>query len=430
MKRIVSLLALATLSVAAPSLQPEDDGASKRAAWPNGPFVTSGRWILDASGKNLTYAGTNWPGHADVMVPEGLQYQPIEAIVQKVKSLGMNAVRLTFAIQMIDEIYANGGQDITIQRAFVQALGQTNGMRVLNQVLAKNPRFNASTTRLQVFDAVAAELAKQQIYIHLDNHISKGMWCCSSTDGNSWWGDTYFSTENWTRGLAYMANHGKSWPALTSIGLRNEPRDPTNNPSLSRSSYNWQSWYAYMKQGAAAVHAANPNPLIFLSGLDFDTYLTPVVEGTALTPGTGRFSLGDFPGYADKLVLELHNYENSIGSCDSLRGNLARDGFEALGVGGAGAAATANVFPVMMTEFGFQMDDSTWRGVYASCLASYLPAQKAGWTIWVLAGSYYIRSGTQDYDEGWGLLNHDWSAWRSPSYVNGALLAMVRDTLS
>jgi len=24
--------------------------------------------------------------------------------------------------------------------------------------------------------------------------------------------------------------------------------------------------------------------------------------------------------------------------------------------------------------------------------------------IWVLAGSYYIRSGTQDYDETWGML--------------------------
>ncbi|KAK4157793.1 glycoside hydrolase superfamily [Chaetomidium leptoderma] len=430
MKPIFALLALAGLSTAAPNPQSTQDGLSERAAWPNGPFVTSGRWILDASGKNLTYAGTNWPGHADVMIPEGLQYQSIETIVQKVKSLGMNAVRLTFAIQMVDEIYANNGNDITIQKAFVQALGQANGTRVLNQMLAKNPRFSASTTRLQVFDAVAEELAKQQIYVHLDNHISKGMWCCSDTDGNSWWGDTHFSTANWVRGLSYMANHGKSWPALTSIGLRNEPREPKNNPALSRTSYNWQAWYGYMRQGADAVHAANPALLIFLSGLSFDTYLTPVVQGTALTPGSGRFSRADFSaggGYGvDKLVLELHNYETGVGSCETLKGNLDRNGFQALHSGNG----VANVFPVMMTEFGFQMDAQTWTGVYASCLARYLPALKAGWTIWVLAGSYYVRSGTQDYDEGWGLLNHDWSAWRSQGYVDGALKAMVRDTLS
>ncbi|GAB1318142.1 Putative beta--galactanase [Madurella fahalii] len=423
MRFIAAFLALASLSAAAPSSNAAHNEASKRAAWPDGPFVTSGRWILNASGKNLTYAGTNWPGHNDAMIPEGLQYQSIETIVEKVKSLGMNTVRLTFAIQMVDEIYSNGGRDITIQQALVQALGQANGMRVLNQVLAKNPRFNASTTRLQVFDAVAGELAKQQLYIHLDNHISKGMWCCSATDGNTWWGDTHFSTPNWVRGLAYMAEHGKSWPALMSIGLRNEPREPSNNQAL-RATYNWQSWYTYMRQGADAVHKANPDLLIFLSGLNYDTYLTPVVQGTALTPGNGRFSFNDFPGYANKLVLELHNYETGIGNCNSLTGNLHRNGFEAL------TSSARNQFPVMLTEFGFQMDDSTWRGVYASCLASYLPAQKAGWTIWVLAGSYYIRSGTQDYDETWGLLNHDWSDWRSPGYVNGALLGMVRNTLS
>ncbi|KAL2139873.1 hypothetical protein VTI28DRAFT_4531 [Corynascus sepedonium] len=423
MKPSFALFTLFNLAATATGL------VSSRADWPNGPLVTSGRWILDASGNNVTYAGTNWPGHNDAMIPEGLQYQSIETIVEKVKSIGMNAIRLTFAIQMIDEIYDNDGKDITIEQALAQALGQTNGIKVLNQVLEKNPQFTASTTRLEVFDAVAAELNKQQIYIHLDNHISKGMWCCSTGDGNSWWGDTDFSTENWVRGLSYMANHGKSWPALMSIGLRNEPRNPTSNPALSRSSYNWQNWYEHVREGADAVHAANPDLLIFLSGLDFDTWLTPVVRGEALTPGTGRFDRADFAGtVGEKLVLELHNYDTGATSCDALRTGLDRNGFEALLPGAE--AAVANVLPVMMTEFGFLMDDRTWRGVYASCLAQYLPERKAGWTIWVLAGSYYVRSGTQDYDEDWGLLNHDWSDWRSQGYVDGALKSMVRDTLS
>ncbi|KAK5657509.1 hypothetical protein OQA88_3081 [Cercophora sp. LCS_1] len=393
------------------------------AAWPNTPHVTSGRWVRDATGTNITYAGTNWPGHADVMIPEGLQYLSVENITLRIKSLGMNTVRLTYAIQMIDEIYSNGGKDISLQQAFAQALGQTNGTRILNQVLAKNPSFTASTTRLEVFDAVAASLAKHEIYILLDNHISKGMWCCSSNDGNSWWGDTYFHVANWTRGLSYMAKHASSWPALTSMSLRNEPREPSNNAALSRSSYNWQSWYGFVKQGTEAIHSANPDVLIFLSGLGFDTTLTPVVQGTALTPGTGRFSLADFKGYENKLVLELHNYETGANNCNSLQGNLLRNGFNAL------EGKTPNVFPVMLTEFGFQMDSSTWKGTYSTCLADFVGKYKAGWMIWVLAGSYYIRSGTQNYDEGWGLMNRDWSAWRSPSYVDGLLKKMVQDTL-
>lgn len=146
MKASLALLTLAGLGIASSA----SSEASRRAAWPNTPHVTSGRWIRDATGANVTYAGTNWPGAADVMIPEGLQYQSVATIVTKIKSLGMNTIRLTYAIQMIDEIYTNGGKDITLQRAFVQALGQTNGTRVLNQVLAKNPTFSASTTRLEV----------------------------------------------------------------------------------------------------------------------------------------------------------------------------------------------------------------------------------------------------------------------------------------
>jgi hypothetical protein len=29
-------------------------------------------------------------------------------------------------------------------------------------------------------------------------------------------------------------------------------------------------------------------------------------------------------------------------------------------------------------------------------------SRQLGWMVWVLAGSYYIRSGTQDYDETYG----------------------------
>lgn len=137
-----SITALLGLGQAAPH--------AGRAEWPNGPFVTSGRYILDASGTNITYAGVNWPGHADVMIPEGLQYQSVETIVTKIKSTGMNSIRLTYAIEMIDQIYANNDKDIQIDTALTKALGATNGPKILAKILANNPQFSASTTRLEV----------------------------------------------------------------------------------------------------------------------------------------------------------------------------------------------------------------------------------------------------------------------------------------
>ncbi|KAJ4300105.1 hypothetical protein N0V88_002774 [Collariella sp. IMI 366227] len=203
------------------------------AAWPNGPLRTDGRWITDASGNNVTLVGANWPGHEWVMIPEGLQYLSIADIVSKIKSLGMNAVRLTYAIQMIDQLDVNGGNggtDVTIEKALVDALGSKNGTAVLQKIIENNPEFSVKTTRFQVWDAVAAECAKQEVYILLDNHISKAGWCCSPFDGNSWWGDTYFSATNWTNGLAYMANYTKTkWPSLIAMSLRNELRQPLTN---------------------------------------------------------------------------------------------------------------------------------------------------------------------------------------------------------
>lgn len=119
-------------------------------SWPNAPFTASGRDILDASGNVVTLAGANWPGAADVMIPEGLQFQSVANIIAQIKSTGMNVIRLTYAIEMIDQIYDNGGTDIPVLTAFVNALGEDNGTAVFQEVLAANPGFSEDITRLEV----------------------------------------------------------------------------------------------------------------------------------------------------------------------------------------------------------------------------------------------------------------------------------------
>jgi hypothetical protein len=116
------------------------------------PLSSSDRWIVDANGNHVPIVGINWPGAADTMLPEGLGYSSIECIAQKICETGFNAVRLTFAIEMVDDILDNGG-DVTLNDTLTKALGQTNGTIMLEQVLANNPQFTADTTRLQVLSA-------------------------------------------------------------------------------------------------------------------------------------------------------------------------------------------------------------------------------------------------------------------------------------
>jgi hypothetical protein len=120
------------------------------AAWPNGPFKTEGRWIVNANGDKISLAGANWPGHGEVMVPEGLQYQSIKDVLSDIKSIGMNAIRLTFATELVDQIYANNGKDVDLKTAFEEGLGKENGTIILQKVLKNNPSFTAQTTRLEV----------------------------------------------------------------------------------------------------------------------------------------------------------------------------------------------------------------------------------------------------------------------------------------
>ncbi|OJJ46027.1 hypothetical protein ASPZODRAFT_67086 [Penicilliopsis zonata CBS 506.65] len=402
----------------------------------NTPLSVSGRWIVDSTGANVTYAGTNWSGDLRAMIPEGLQYASISSTVSKIKSLGMNAIRLTFATEMVDDILDNGG-DVTVKESLDIALGSVNGSKVWDDIQAMNPQITESTTRLQVFDMLAAECAAQDIYIHLDNHVSKAEWCCSETDGNAWWGDTYFDVPKWKRGLEYMVEHAKTWPNYASIGLRNEPRQP--EVANAEYPYTWQTWYEQMTDAARLVHAANADTLIFLAGLDYDTTLAPIPTGAALDSAGTVFNLSSF-AFADKLVLEIHNYDTSATSCATLASELWSDGFDALDT--TDSSAIANVMPVVLTEFGFLQDSTTWEGVYATCLRDWIPQIHAGWTVWTLAGSYYIREGIEDYDETWvrtivrftlikyyiltaGMLNHNWSDWRSPDAIVEGLAIMI-----
>ena len=266
--------------------------------------------------------------------------------------------------------------------------------------------------------------------------MSKGAWCCSTNDGNAWFGDTDFDVTKWKRGLQYMAEHvihpttyfvrqaniklqSKQWPNMVSIGLRNEFREPDD--AGSSLPYDWPTWYSQNVAAADVVNAANPDILIFFSGLNFDTTLQPIPGAEDLGNGT-KFQLTDF-AYADKLVLEMHNYQNSATNCSDIESGLWNNGFRATGDN------AVNRMPVLLTEFGFSQADASYDGVYASCLRKLMPQWKAGWMVWALGGSYYIRSGTQDYEETWGLLNHDWTAWRNEDAIT-ALENMVNATLA
>ncbi|KAL2844522.1 glycoside hydrolase superfamily [Aspergillus pseudoustus] len=403
--------------------------------WPNGPFHTEGPIIKDATGSPFVYVGINWPGEGEAMIPEGLQYSSIADIVAKIKSLKYNSVRMGWATEMVDDILDNGG-DVTIKDTMTKVLGPQSASKIVAQILDRNPNFTENTTRLEVWDAVAAELARQHLHLVFNNHVSKAQWCCSPDDGNGWFGDTYFDIAKWKRSLEFMAKYAKKWPAATAFSLRNELR-MVNSPA--NDTYGWSLWYDEMIDAANIVNAASPEALVIISGLNYDHELNPITAGEPISPSEDQrvFRLSDFD-YADKIVFELHSYDNSLTNCTFFQYELYNRGFNALDV--SPATAARNIAPVVLTEFGFAQNSSDYQGVYASCLKDFLTGDNReldakrikgpiGHFEWNLGGSYYIREGIADHDDWWALLNHDWSDWRNHTVLNAYQKPLIRGTL-
>ncbi|KAF2112788.1 glycoside hydrolase superfamily [Lophiotrema nucula] len=398
------------------------------------PLSTSGRDIVDSNGDIFHYAATNWPGHQEAMIPEGLQHASVEEIVSWFPKFGLNSVRLTFAIEMIDDIYSNSTNQ-TLEKTVIGALGEPNGTIVLDQILANNPAFTKQTTRLEVFDAVANELAKQGVVLHLDNHVSKAFWCCGENDGNGWFGEKYFNVDNWIRGWSYIAKHAKeNWPTFASVGLRNELRNAAESEPVD-----WYTWYVHMTAAAKAVHEADSDALIFFSGLSFDTFIDPIPLGKALngTNGTSTagksavFNPSDF-AFKDKIVLEIHKYdfEATQDDCPTFKSQWYEKGFQALN---ASDPNTRFLFPMVLSEWGFIQNGTYWnQTTYNKCLIEMVEDWKFGWMQWELSGSFYLQTRPgrtpatiQGLEEAWGLVDYNWTTVRSPITVENSLDKMI-----
>lgn len=164
------------------------------------PLSTNYRWIINTqTGDRVKLKCVNWAGHMEVMVPEGLDRQPLDDIAAKVASLGFNCVRLTWATYM----YTKSSQ-VKVAQSFesLKLLAAIDGIK------KHNPNI-LNMTLVNVQSAVVDSLGGKGIMVVLDNHVSKPMWCCSDTDGNGFFGDQHFDPREWLEGLNLTATRYK-----------------------------------------------------------------------------------------------------------------------------------------------------------------------------------------------------------------------------
>lgn len=331
----------------------------------------------------------NWVSHLDTAVAEGLSRQPVDVISKKTLEMGFNCVRLTYPLYL----FTDDTLGLTTVRQSLLRLGLSGSVA---GVQANNPAI-VDLPLVKAFQEVVSSLNENNVMIILDNHLSKPGWCCNNDDGNGFFGDMYFDPEVWIKGVTRVAAMFKGYTNVVGMSLRNELRGQRQDV---------KTWYKYMQKCAEGVHAANPNVLVILSGLNYDLDLSFLQEN----PVNLSFS--------KKLVFEIHWYGFSDGDawvtgnsnevCGRIIDSMASRAMFLLDQG----------YPLFMSEWGVdQRGTNENDNRYLNCVLGWAAEHDLDWALWSLVGSYYYREGVVGMEEFYGALNWNWKEPRNTSFL-------------
>ncbi|XP_068470391.1 glycosyl hydrolase 5 family protein-like isoform X1 [Phaseolus vulgaris] len=355
-----------------------------------GLLHTDSRWIVGQDGRRVKLACVNWVSHLEVAVPEGLSKKPVDVISKGIKSMGFNCVRLTWPTLLVTN---DSLASLSVRSSF-QKLGL---LEPVAGVQTNNPSI-IDLPLIQAFEAMVKNLGDNDVMVILDNHLTQPGWCCGNTDGNGFFTDKFFNPDQWISGLTKMATLFKGVKTVVGMSLRNE---------LRGSKQNVNDWYKYMVKGAEAVHAANSDVLVILSGLNFDTDLSFIRDRPVSVTFKG------------KLVFEVHRYGFTDGQawgdgnpnevCGKVTETIKKTSAYLLDQG----------WPLFVSEFGGDLRGTNVNdNRYLTCFLALLAELDLDWAYWTLVGSYYIREGVVGMEEVYGVLTWDWNQVRSISFLN------------
>lgn len=256
------------------SVEAAEPGNTETAA-ANYPLHTSGRWIVDSSGKRVKLASVNWDGaESPEHVVAGLDRAKLPEIARWIKANGFNSVRLPWSNEMYERDPVIAGH-----------------------YLAANPELKGKHA-LEVLDRVIETLGKQGLMVILDNHVSQADWCCTDKDGNELWYTSQYPESKWISDWKGIVSRYRNKPFVVGTELRNEIRQAAGGPEPTWGGGNRKTdWAAAAERAGNAVQSVNRDLLVIVGGLDYQTDLRGV--------STHQITLNT----ADRVVYAPHAYK-------------------------------------------------------------------------------------------------------------------------
>ncbi|MEW1908265.1 cellulase family glycosylhydrolase [Kitasatospora sp. NPDC085895] len=334
-----------------------------------GYWHTSGRQILDEADRPVRIAGINWFGfETGNYVAHGLWSRDYKSMIDQMRSLGYNTVRLPYS----DDIFKG------TQPAGINTSGGMNADLV-------------GLNSLQVMDKLVNYAGTAGLKVILDRHRP------DSGGQSALWYTAAVPESTWLANLKSIAARYAGNSAVVGIDLHNEPHDPACWGCGDTAT----DWRLAAQRGGEAVLSANSKLLIFVEGVQ-------TFNGSSTWWGGNLQGAGQYPvqlGVANRVVYSAHDYATSVAQQPWFSDPAFPANMPGVWDKNWGYLFKQNIAPVWVGEFGTTLQ-STVDQQWLKALVQYLRptaqygADSFGWTFW----SWNPNSG----DTG-GILNDDWT---------------------
>lgn len=329
-----------------------------------GPLHTSGNQILNAAGEAVAIEAVNWFGLETVRrAPDGLQIRNYMDMMDQMKELGFNAIRMPFSLDAV----LKGADSIPT---------------AINATL--NPDL-AGLSSLEVLDKIVAYAEEIDLGIILDSHRS------GAGDGpnfNGLWYSHGYTEADWIAGWQALATRYGTSEAIIGADLANEPHATL-----------WDPWATAAEKAGNAILEITNDWLVIVEGVE--------KYGKELYWWGGNLKgVADRPvvlSASDKLVYSAHDYPASI-----YNQNWFKDESKLTDVFREhwGFIHEQNIAPVLIGELGSKLESAADK-VWANAITDYL------------SGDY---DGNGAIDPGGEQINFAWWSWTHNSYNTGGVL--------
>jgi endoglucanase len=364
--------------------------AAPAAGVGSGYWHTSGNQILDSSGNPVRIAGINWYGfETPDEIAHGLWAQDYHTIINDIKDLGYNTIRIPFSNQMVETPI------VPQNLSFYNATGPINtDLEGLNA--------------LQDLQKIVTYAGQVGLKVILDDHRSEAG---ESAEANGLWYTSAYPSSAWVNDWVTLAKMFAGNPTVIGFDLRNEPHTPAGDTYAEGATWGTGDpttdvRLAY-EQAGNAILAVDPSALIFCEGIGE----TPNASGGLdSTWWGGDLELaGQYPvtlSSPGHVVYSAHDYGPNLFQQTWFNSSTTSASLDAVWNQYWGYLYTQNIAPVWVGEFGTDnaaadVSSSTAgsQGQWFSSLVSYIKSNPAmGWTYWALNGedSYDLLDSNYD----------------------------------